>query len=311
MKLNKIFAIALAALTMTACSDDDDRKINSAEGVTVHMEETSISVLENQGIFDVPVVLEGNANGYVEVDVKVYDGTVNTDEEEPAINDAHFYVTSTKCYINPETKVGDIEVRPLDFRLPQKTRSFTITIDKVNGATVSGNASTTVYILDKGTSPEFSELLLGEWMVTGDEYNSSTGNYDEHFSYRGEPKLDTSGNLCFSIPGMFDYNFISLPVIYEYDDEIDYGDLAVRLGKDGGAMNATPIGFADPVGDAYLVLDLVSGSASTVAGTWNAKYNAVSFGDTEFIVYLYGTNWVNTGYYYSRFTNLQLTHIVR
>ena len=37
MKLNKIFAIALAALTLTACSDDDD--INTAN-VTVNMQKT-------------------------------------------------------------------------------------------------------------------------------------------------------------------------------------------------------------------------------------------------------------------------------
>ena len=44
MKFNKIYAIALAALTLTACSDDDDNGLNSTSGVTVQMQQSTMSV---------------------------------------------------------------------------------------------------------------------------------------------------------------------------------------------------------------------------------------------------------------------------
>ena len=51
MKLNKIFAIALAALTLTACSDDDDNNflggVNTASGVTVEMGNSQFTTQES------------------------------------------------------------------------------------------------------------------------------------------------------------------------------------------------------------------------------------------------------------------------
>ncbi len=55
MKLNKIFAIALAALTLTACSDDDDNNflggVNSAKGVTVEMGNSQFTAQESEEFF--------------------------------------------------------------------------------------------------------------------------------------------------------------------------------------------------------------------------------------------------------------------
>ncbi|MCH5245036.1 MAG: hypothetical protein J1E84_01130 [Muribaculaceae bacterium] len=299
MKLNKIFAIGLAALTLTACSDDKDHEINTASGVTVHMEETTVSVMENIGLFNIPVVIEGEANGYVEVNVKINDGTVYNDEEEPAIANAHFFVTSDHIYINPETKVANIEVRTVDFRLPQKTRSFTVQIDQVNGATVSGNSVTTVYILDKGSSPEFAELLTGQWLISCESAIDETP-----YSGRGTATVDQKGGMNFNING-FEWEGISgvIPLTYIWDDEIGYGDVAVRLGGTVfGPVNAgtmVNVKFTNASG----------AQTGTVPGVWNNTYSSVSFGDAEF--YMGGFSVDNESYigYFDVLTNLTLTHV--
>ncbi|MCH5345661.1 MAG: hypothetical protein J1E63_01045 [Muribaculaceae bacterium] len=302
MKLNKIYAIGLAALTLTACSDNDSHDINTAAGVTVHMEETEVSATENVGLFNVPVVIEGNANGFVEVDVKIVEGTTYTDEEEPAITDAHFYVTSTHIYINPETKVANIEVRPVDFRLPQKTRSFSVVIDKVNGATVSGNASTTVYILDKGTSPQYAELLTGQWLVNFESALDGSA-YAGRCNVQQDAEL---GGMNFNITG-FDYDGLTgqIPLVYEWDDEIGYGDVAIRM---GGLFVPSPVSFTG-YGPCYMRLTDGSATSGSVAGLWNNTYSSVSFGDLELYVMVYQVESGSQIGYYDVVTNITLTHV--
>lgn len=71
MKLNKIFAIALAALTLTACSDDDD--VNSA-ACTVSMQEQTINASEDMVAdiyYYVPIQVTGDSNGPIRVTVEV------------------------------------------------------------------------------------------------------------------------------------------------------------------------------------------------------------------------------------------------
>ena len=307
MKLNKIFAIGLAALTLTACSDDKDHEINTASGVTVHMEETTVSVMENIGLFNIPVVIEGEANGYVEVNVKINDGTVYNDEEEPAIANAHFFVTSDHIYINPETKVANIEVRTVDFRLPQKTRSFTVQIDQVNGATVSGNSVTTVYILDKGSSPEFAELLTGQWLVNFDyDYNPQKDKFESAGNGRGTATVDQKGGMNFNVNGIDFYGLSAqIPLVYEWDDEIGYGDVAIRLGDH---FVATPIPFTG-YGNCYMNLSDGSSDKSHVVGVWNNTYSSISFGDTEFYIMVDQADTGNRIGYYDIITNLTLTHV--
>ena len=53
MKINKIFALLLAATLFAACSDDDNDWNNG--NATVSMGQTEISVKENKGIFNVPI----------------------------------------------------------------------------------------------------------------------------------------------------------------------------------------------------------------------------------------------------------------
>ena len=100
MKFNKIYAIALAALTLTACSDDDDNGLNSTSGVTVQMQQSTMSVSEDmqQGVYyKVPIVVTGEANGPVEVTVEVQ-GTGTT----PATEDEHYVITDKTITIDAD-----------------------------------------------------------------------------------------------------------------------------------------------------------------------------------------------------------------
>lgn len=314
MKLYNIFcALGLAALTLTACTDDqnyDDTKhpINTAAGVTVCLPDEVVSVKENAGISTIPVEVKGDANGYIEVTVKVTDGTVTDDEQEPAIADQHYAITSTTIYIPADSKQGNIQFVPKNFKLPQKTRTFNVTIVSVKGATVAGNNDTEVAILDRGSSPAWSEFN-SDWFVSGYEYNSKTGEYDTPFSYRGTFRMVDDKNMEFAIPGFDGYAFMALPFRYDYEmltPSIGYGDVEAVL---GGSV-ATNVNFGDPIGVANLVLTSGQGAATgTVAGSWNESFTSVSFGDAEFVVSIFDLNGGNTGYYYSRFSNLSITRI--
>lgn len=304
MKLTKIFALALAAISLTACSDDDEHAINTATGVSVRMGETVVQVKENKGLFDVPVVIDGNANGYVDVKVKITDGTVENDNEEPAITDAHFYVTSDRIYINPETKTANIEIRTVDFRLPQKTRSFTITIESAKGAEIAQPATTTVYILDKGTTPKFDQLA-GSWIVSGSELDGETGEYSTPFTSEGTFRVNDRNEMTFSISNFAGESILNLPLKYVYDDEIQYGEVNALL---GGVMGAN-LNFGSPIGVADIILTNAQGvSSGTVAGVWNENYTTVSFGNAEFLASI-AKNGSNTGYYYLGFSNLTLIRV--
>ena len=100
MKINKFLAYALAAVAMTACSDNDS--FNSASDVTVSMGEATINAPEDfTGTYCyVPVKLSGKANGPVKVTVDVIEG------ENAAIETAHDFITS-KSVVIPE---GESEV---------------------------------------------------------------------------------------------------------------------------------------------------------------------------------------------------------
>ena len=126
MKFNKIYAIALAALTLTACSDDDDNGLNSTSGVTVQMQQSTMSVSEDmqQGVYyKVPIVVTGDANGPVEVTVEVQ-GTGTT----PATEDEHYVITDKTITIDADTQIGYVEFYPKGDDVINDDRQFFVTI---------------------------------------------------------------------------------------------------------------------------------------------------------------------------------------
>lgn len=165
MKLNKIAAIALAALAVTACSDDDD-KFNT-NPVTVSLEQTTMSVTEDiaQNIYyNVPVVVSGETNGPVRVTVEVE--AVGT---TPAEEGKDYLVTSKTIVIPAGETKGSIEFYPIGDQEENQDRTFTVNIVSAEGATVGGNTTTLVTLLDnERLLPEAYAKVCGTWTATGD-----------------------------------------------------------------------------------------------------------------------------------------------
>ncbi len=174
MKLYKIFALSLAALAMTACSDNEDvAGVNNAADVTVEMQQQTLSVGEDmqQGVYvKVPVVVTGNPNGNVNISVTVQ-GTGNA----PATEDKDYIISSKRISINPEDKIAYIEFYPTGDEIENENRQFIITIDSAEGAKIGVQSTCIVTLIDnESLLPNAYRDIQGTWHVqtdSGDEFD--------------------------------------------------------------------------------------------------------------------------------------------
>lgn len=158
MKLNKIFAIALAAITLSACSDDDD--FNTAGDVTVSMEQSTMTVDENSDLFYVPIIVTGTSNGPIQVRV-----TVAENGSTPATADENYLVTTKTINIGKGESVGNVEIIPVDDRFQNADRTFTVTITSASGAKVGQQSSCLITLKDNDAT--LYGRLQGKWTMTG------------------------------------------------------------------------------------------------------------------------------------------------
>lgn len=162
MKLNKIFAIALAALTMSACSDDDP-DFNTAGGVTVQMKQQTIEIsedLETGKYYSIPVVLSGETNGPVSVSIEVQ-GT----SSEPATEGEHYLITSKTITIPAGELEGNYEFYPVGDEEINDDRQFIVTITSAQGATVGTQSTCIVTLKDnEGLIPNAYANMGGTWI---------------------------------------------------------------------------------------------------------------------------------------------------
>lgn len=284
MKLSKILAIGLAVLTMTACSDDDEFNFNSDGNVTVDMAQPSITLKENKGYFNVPVVVSGEANGYVQVTVEVQEATGN-----PAMDDVHYIVTSKTINIASEDKVGNIEIKTVDDGEINENREFIVTIVDAKGAKIGNERSTTVTIRDNDS--EFYEKLMGKWDVNVIGYEENEAGYNE----------------TLYITGIQGYSWAQLEVSYFYDKATNVGYLEVPLGTlvaDGvnfGSFTGTVL--AATVEDGYVVTD------GTFRAEWNDVFSEVTFQDSP-LLYLAVFDEA-TGEFMGRWGSFNLVNMTR
>lgn len=173
MKLNKIFAIALAAITMTACSDDDD--FNTAGDVTVGMQESELSFGEDMSAgtyYSIPVVVTGDANGPIQVTIEVQ-GTGSYPAQEGS--DGDYIITSKTITIPSDSKVGNFEFYPIGDEVYGEgvindDKQFIVTITNVSGAKIAENSSCLITLVDnEGQLPAAYEAIQGVWQFKGNE----------------------------------------------------------------------------------------------------------------------------------------------
>lgn len=219
MKLNKIFAIALAALTLTACSDDDDADVNSKAGVSVSMLDPTLTVGENSEYFNVPLQVTGETNGQVIVTLEVKAGPADPNNAAnptiPAEEGTHFYVTSKTIHIPAgETSFG-VEIRNEWAQgVIDDDKVFTISIVKAQGATVGAVKDCVVTIANVDDA---YTAMLGTWKFTANDADGIPVAWNLTLATPDSDDEDY-GSLIMGM-GFMGYNFGYLPLGFEYDKE--------------------------------------------------------------------------------------------
>ncbi|MCM1347998.1 MAG: hypothetical protein NC338_01185 [Firmicutes bacterium] len=165
MKLNKILAVALAALSLTAC--DDDEKVNTVP-VTVNWENSTMSVTEDvsAGVYyNVPLVLNAETNGPVTVTVDVKGVGASAAEE------GRDYVVTQKTIVIPAgSQTGSIEFYPVGDKILNPDREFLLTITSASGASIGTESTCKITLVDNEVflEPVYKELQ-GAWTMFTDD----------------------------------------------------------------------------------------------------------------------------------------------
>lgn len=268
MKLNKIFALMLAATMFTACSDDDEW---NGGDVAVNMLENEISVKENGILFNVPIVVDGEMNGAVRVTVEVAETGTN-----PAMDDVHYYVTQKTIVITAEEGKGNIEIMTVDDNDINEARTFTVTIVDVKGGSIGTSAATAVTIKDNDSV--FYEKMQGAWKLkTVSRYDGEI-QWDVNIVGYGEG--ERGYNEVLYITGVLGYSFCQLEVHYSFDMATKTGTLEIPYGQVVGAYDSDYDVVACGVDGGYLTL---SGS---VMGGWNDDVSEITFEDKDVVFYV-------------------------
>ncbi|MBQ4345043.1 MAG: hypothetical protein IJC40_03980 [Muribaculaceae bacterium] len=272
MKYIKLLTIALATTSMVACSDDD-ANWNSASDVTVSMAQTEISVKENKGIFNVPVSVEGEANGPIQVTVEVAEVG-----ENPAMDDVHYLVTSKTIVIPADATTGNIEISTVDNGEINEARQFDITIVSVEGAQVGANITTTVNLKDNDAA--FYEKLQGAWKM------NFTSRYDGEASWSvnvvGYDEGEEGYDKTLFINGVLGYSFCALEMSYFFDTASKSGYVEIPLG--------TYVADYDDANGIYACTVTDDGSLAlegSIKGQWNEDFTEITFEeDKQLILYV-------------------------
>lgn len=289
MKLNKIFAFALAAMTLTSCCDEDE--INTAD-VTVSMGEETITMPEDQissaSFYEIPIVVEGEANGPITVTVEF------TSTGENGAKAGENYIVTSETIIIPEGKSeGHIELYPKGDEVTNEDRQFTATIVKATGAEIGTQASTLVTLLDnEGMVINAYESIQGVWTMS---VETDEGPY----SYDVEIVGDVEGGenylkklTIYGIEGQADWQIEATmscnPVNGETILNFETGEKQLM-----GSANFESIGLCDVYlytidGDGYL-------STLGTSATGNKDLTQITFHDTLAGIFVY------QGKYYATF----------
>lgn len=166
--MKKIFSI-ITCLTAALCllgSCSDEEKINTGNA-QVSFAQTELSVKESKGIFYVPINVSGEQNGTIKLSISVSSNDANCKED---VN----YIITSKDIIVPENKtLVNVEIKAIDDRVINADRHFTLHIDNANGASISGNSSVNVTLLDNDDIPY--ERMAGTWVVSAINILSESG----------------------------------------------------------------------------------------------------------------------------------------
>jgi hypothetical protein len=262
MKLYKLSAFVLATAIFASCSEEELSWNSSA--ATVSMEQAELVYKENKGMVNVPIVVDGELNGPVEVTVEVAEVG-----ENPAMEDVHYIVTSKTVLIPADATSGKIEFKTVDDADINEARTFVINIKSVNGATVGETASTTVTLKDNDS--QFYEKLQGRWKMT-----SSAGTWN--INIIGAEEGEEGYNEVFQVTGIMGYDWTSMTMFYSYDVATKTGYVYIPFGYIFAEGVNFGLGGTQDVATATVVDGYINFDGG-ILGTWNEDFTEITFED--------------------------------
>lgn len=302
MKLTKIFAIALAALAMTACSDDDNG-LNTSAGVTVDFEGSTMEVNEDQAFFEIPVMVTGESNGDIKVTIEVEaPAEVN---DNVAVEDEHFMITSYTITIPQGAAVGAFEVRSLWVQgVVNPDRTFKVRIADVEGAEIGSINSADVTIIN--IDDNFTKLF-GRWTLSATNYKTGEDvSYPVTLGVPSDPDPEEVGHLINAYgyhknPDMF------IPIWFDINEDngnVEYVGIMLDYLTWPYYNN-----FGDPIGDALLCTSSIYNNSwvqqGSIDGEINDEMTEITFSDEyplinrliaypsfSYLSYTYGTQLI-------------------
>lgn len=243
---------------MVACSDDNEYNGGAA---TVGFAEAEMTIQENVAQLNVPIVVEGEHNGLVKVNVAVKDATGTN-----VVVDTNVLLTSGEIYLPADVSTVYAELYTSVYTSSDDlNRSFTLEITSAEGAAI-GTGTCKVNIAE---AVDAYDKLVGNWtMNTGSASvpitiaaNEAGDGYDCTLNYQGieapfrmlySPTavevvaLETIATLNFGDPiGMADVQFMGYDGQYVYSQNIPgvwndtFDTITFELGMAGGLFNGS------------------------------------------------------------------------
>lgn len=277
MKLNKLTYVLSLALAVGAasCSNDNewDEVANSSAVTQVGFDVASVSVKENRGVVQIPIVCTGEQNGRVSIEVKVEAADL-VEDSEAAVEGTHFIVTSKSINIGSETQQSFVEIKTIDNEEINFPRMFNLTITEAKGAAI--NASKTCVVTLKDNDALFYDKLQGDFVWKHE--NPFTGK-SEQFDVKivGFDETDKEYEKVLYVMGFWGYSFVEAQLNYYFDPVTKDGYLELPF----GSVACTEAG-SDDAGNVFdLVWAGYSGGNPVIKGglkaTWSDDLNTITF----------------------------------
>lgn len=303
MKLNKFIAFAVAALTFSACSNDD-ASWNTATGVTVNLSQTEMAISEDAEAgryYYIPVVVEGEANGNIEVTVEFAPVS-----DSPAVEDKDYVVTQKSIVIPVGQTSGNIEFYPTGDDIENDDRQFVATLVKAVGATVGSQTACTVTLKDnERLLPEAYRNIQGMWTfscIDEEPYEFTlmcTGHNEGEEGYLTELLLS----------GWNGYSFCEdVKVQFSYDASTEQAIISIPLGQ----WVAYNVDFGTQLGVCNVMLGSVSGNSlvasGSVSATANPEMTEITFPESaQLLGAIFTTDGSFTGYTWFWYKSMKMT----
>jgi hypothetical protein len=274
MKISKIFIVVATVLAFTACSNKTEWDIpedwNTSEGVTVAMGKATYNVSEAKGLINIPITVTGERNANVKVTVEVSTG----DEENPAMEDKNYLITSKSVIISPDQNEANIEIITVDDDEINEKRVFNITLVGVQGATIDETNKVTVVTL-KDNDALFYEKFAGKWKMTFQSaYEEEPVEWDCVITVADEDEPDYEKYMYVS--GMMGYSWTQAVLEYNYDKETKQGSLSFVP----GATFAEEVNFGlGGYNNVFLYGMSAEGKPvdEALVGTWSEDFKTITF----------------------------------